>query len=153
MKKKLLIFRILYYILSLFVYIGFFYAASKLFAACGDAEDLGSAIIFIYSFLFIATPALIAVLMRFSLLRWYVDPLAAAEVPLFLYFGMIFNQMKHTDGFNSAFLLVNRQLCDDGGMGWLFLGGLFIFGLLASFSLARKRGESISYKLLSRILS
>lgn len=34
-------------------------------------------------------------------------------------------------------------------MGWLLLAGLFVFGLLVSFSPARKNGQSISYRLLS----
>jgi hypothetical protein len=64
---------------------------------------------------------------------------------------MLFNQMKRSGDLRSAFLLVNNDLGDDGGMGWLFLVGLFIFGLLASLSFARKNGQSISYRLLSRI--
>ena len=35
-------------------------------------------------------------------------------------------------------------------MGWLFLVGLFVFGLVMSLSFARKKGQSISYRLLSK---
>ena len=97
------------------------------------------------------TPVLVAILMRFSLFKWYVDPIAAVEIPLFLYVGMLFNQMKRSSDLSSAFLLVNNKLDDDGGMGWLFLVGLFVFGLVMSLSFARKNGQSISYRLLERI--
>lgn len=36
-------------------------------------------------------------------------------------------------------------------MGWLFLVGLFVFGLVMSLSFVRKNGQSISYRLLERI--
>ncbi len=149
MKKKILIFHILYYILSLLVYIGFLYSSPWLLRL-PEKNDLGTAIAFIYGVLFIATPIIIAVLMRFSLFKWYVDPIAAAEVPMFLYFAMVINQMDRAGKFTAAVLLVNNQLSDDGGEGWLFLIGLFVFGLIASFSIARKRGESISYRLISK---
>jgi len=89
--------------------------------------------------------------MRFGLFKWYVDPIAAVEIPLFLYVGMLFNQAKRSGDLSSAFRLVNNDLGDDGGMGWLFLVGLFVFGLVMSLSFARKNGQSISYRLLSKI--
>ena len=58
--------------------------------------------------------------MRFSPLRFYIDPFAAAEIPLFLYLAMILNGLKSAGGVRSAFLLVNRRLTDDGGMGVCF---------------------------------
>ena len=64
---------------------------------------------------------------------------------------MLFNQIKRSGNLRSAFLLVNNDLGDDGGMGWLFLVGLFVFGLVMSLSFARKNGQSISYRLLSKI--
>ena len=151
MKKKMLIFHFLYYILSLFVYKGFFYVSSRLFDMSGESENLGAAILFVYGLLYVATPIIIAVLMRFSLLKWYVDPFAAAEVPLFLYWSAIINRTKLTGDFSVAFQRVNESFCADDGQGWVFLVGLFIFGLLTSFSLARKEGESISYRLISKI--
>ena len=77
--------------------------------------------------------------------------ISAVEIPLFLYVGMLFNQMKRSGDLRSAFLLVNSKLGDDGGEGWLFLVGLFVFGLVMSMSFARKNGQSISYRLLSKI--
>lgn len=151
MKKKHVIFHFLYYILTIVVYTAFFYAASLILDLTGEADNLGAVIAVTYGVLFVMTPVLVAVLMRFSLFQWYVDPIAAAEIPLFLYVGMIFNQMKHSVDLRSAFRMVNNDLGDDGGMGWLFLVGLFVFGLVASLSFERKKGQSISYRLLSKI--
>ena len=151
MKKKYVIFHFLYYVLTMVVYMAFFYAAALMADLAGNDSDLGFAMAVTYGVLFVMTPVLVAVLMRFSLLKWYVDPIAAAEIPLFLYGGMIINQMKRSGDLRSAFLLVNNKLGDDGGEGWLFLVGLFVFGLIMSLSFARRKGQSISYRLLARI--
>ena len=151
MKNKHVIFHFLYYVLTIVVYMAFFYASSLMLDLTGKADNLGSVMAVTYGVLFVMTPVLVAVLLRFSLFRWYVDPIAAAEIPLFLYVAMIFNQMKHADDLKSAFLLVNKKLADDGGEGWLFLAGLLVFGLLTSLSFARKNGRSISYRLLEKI--
>ena len=151
MKNKHVIFHFLYYLLTIVVYMAFFYAASLMLDLTGKADNLGSVMAVTYGVLFVMTPMLVAVLMRFSLFKWYVDPVAAAEIPIFLYASMLINQMKHSDGFVSALRLLNNDLGDDGGEGWLFLIGLFVFGLVMSLSFARKNGLSISYRLLERI--
>ena len=149
MGKKLLLFHFLYYILSLLIYAGFLLVSAKLF----QTTNLGAAIVVTYGLLFFATPLLVAGLMRCSLLKWYVDPIAAAEVPVFLYAGMICKQMSRSAiSFYAAFSKVNGQLSADGGEGWLFLVGLFVFGLIASFSFARKKGESISYRVIAKCI-
>lgn len=150
MRKKMLFFHLAYYILVLLIYVGFLYGSVKLF----DTSNLGAVIVLVYGLLFAATPILIAVLMRFSLLKWYVDPFAAAEVPLFFYFGMIINQMNRLEvDFYGAFLKINEKLSADGGEGWFFLVGLFLFGIAVSFSFDRMKEESISYKLISKIVA
>ena len=151
MKKKHVIFHFLYYVLTIVVYMAFFYAASLMLDLTGKADNLGSVMAVTYGVLFVMTPVLVAILMRFSLFKWYVDPIAAAEIPLFLYVAMLLNQAKRSGDLLSAFLLVNNKLDDDGGMGWLFLVGLFVFGLVMSLSFARKHGQSISYRLLEGI--
>lgn len=151
MKKKYIIFCFLYYTLTIISYMAFLYMTSLLLNLSGKADNLGAAMMVTYGVLFLMTPILMAVLMRFSLFRWYVDPIAAAEIPLFLYVGMLINQMKYSGSFVSAFRLINLELADDGGMGWLFLIGLFVFGLVMSLSFARKKGQSTSYRLLSKI--
>ena len=150
-KKKLAFFHILYYVLTLLIYVAFSYAVSLFLGLSERSDNLGFIIAVTYGVLFVMTPILVATLMRFSLLKWYVDPIAAAEIPLYLYVGMIVNQIKRSGDVCSAFLLVNNKLGDDGGMGWLFLLGLFFFGLVTSLSFARKNGQSISYRLLSKI--
>lgn len=151
MKNKHVIFLFLYYALTIVVYMAFFYAASLMLDLTGKADNLGSVMAVTYGVLFVMTPVLTAVLMRFSLFKWYVDPIAAAEIPLFLYGGMLINHTKRSGDFRSAFLSVNNKLGNDGGEGWLFLVGLFVFGLLMSLSFARKKEQSISYRLLSNI--
>ena len=151
MKKNHVIFHFLYYVLAMVVYMAFFHAASLMLDLTGKADNLGSVMAVTYGVLFVMTPVLVAILMRFSLFKWYVDPIAAAEIPLFLYVAMLLNQAKLSGDLLSAFRLVNNDLGDDGGMGWLFLVGLFVFGLVMSLSFARKNGQSISYRLLVRI--
>ena len=151
MKNKHVIFHFLYYLLTIVVYMAFFYAASLMLDLTGKADNLGSVMAVTYGVLFVMTPVLVAILMRFSLFKWYVDPIAAAEIPLFLYVAMLLNQAKRSGDLLSAFRLVNNDLGDDGGMGWLFLVGLFVFGLVMSLSFARKHGQSISYRLLEGI--
>ena len=151
MKKKHVIFHFLYYLLTIVVYMAFFYAASLMLDLTGKADNLGSVMAVTYGVLFVMTPVIVAILMRFSLFKWYVDPIAATEMPLFLYVAMLLNQAKRSGDLSSAFRLVNNKLDDDGGMGWLFLVGLFVFGLVMSLSFARKNGQSISYRLLTKI--
>lgn len=149
MKKKMVFFHLAYYIIYLLIYMGFFFGISRLL----KTSNLGAVVLFTYGLLFVATPIMIAILTRFSLLKWYVDPLAAAEAPLFLYMVMIFNHMKRSEDFCSAVEEINETLSADGGTGWLFLIGLFLFGLAASFSFARKQEESISYRLIAKLQS
>ena len=149
MRIKMPFFHLAYYILSLLVYVVFLLGATLF-----RTSNLGVAIALTYGFMFLATPILIIVIMRFSLLKWYVDPIAAAEVPIFLYFvGIISNINRSEITFFDAMLKYNEQLSADGGSGWFFLIGLYLFGLAASFSFARKEGESISYRLISKIKS
>lgn len=151
MQKKHIFSHILYYVITPVVYLLFFHIASLFLDLSGESDNLGAVMAVTYAVLFFMTPLLIAVLMRFSLFRWYVDPIAAAEIPALLYFGMIVNQFKRSGTIRSAFLLVNNSLSEDGGMGWFFIIGLLVFGLLASLSFARKNGQSISYRILSKI--
>lgn len=81
MRKRMLFFHLAYYILSPLAYGAFFCCVTGLF----HTTNLGAAIAVTYGLMFLATPMVIVVLMRFSLLKWYVDPFAAAEIPLFLY--------------------------------------------------------------------
>lgn len=149
MRKKMLFFQLAYYILCPLAYGAFFCCVTRLF----HPTNLGAAIAVTYGLMFLATPMVIVVLMRFSLLKWYVDPFAAAEVPLLIYIGCVVSRMNRAGiPFFQVLLEFNEKLSANGGEGWSFLIGLFLFGLAASLSFARKRGESISYKLISKIV-
>lgn len=151
MKKKMLLLCLLYYILLPFIYAGGLYCIPFFMKLIGQPGNLGTAIVFTYIYWLVILPASILVLMRLSLLKWYVDPFAAAAAPLFYYANLLIGEMKQTGELQSALHLVNIELGDDGGVGWIALAGMFVFGLLASLSFARKRGESISFKLLAKV--
>ncbi len=153
MRKKILmpLFHVGYYVLCLLFYVGGLIVSTLAFRF---TSGLGGVVAVAYGQLFLVTPIIVVVLARFSLLKWYVDPIAAAEIPLLLYVGAIYAQM-HSWGisFYDSFLKYNEKLSADGGIGWLFLLVLFVIGLAASFSPARKRGESISYRAISKFLA
>ena len=145
MKRRVTVCQIVYYLLVPAVFFGMVALTVRLFRTMSDEiRPVASA-----AFL-IATPVAAAVLMRFSLLRRYLDPPAALEIPLTLYAAMIANQLKETGELLSALRLVNRKLADDGGMGFRLLGALFVLALACSFSIRRKRGESLAYRILGR---
>lgn len=141
---------LLYYILVPAVYLLLIRLAALWLKHAGGASNVGAVLAAAYGVLFVGLWVLIALLMRFSLLQWYVDPIAAAEGPLLMYVLMIAGQMKQAKSLHAALRLTNRELCDDGGMGWIFLTALFLFGLVMSFSIARKKGQSISFRLLAK---
>lgn len=140
MKKKVFFLQALYYILIPCLFMAFYYGTSLLIP---DNASLGTAIAATYGILFVGTPVVVAILMRFSLLRWYVDPFAAAQIPLLLYIMMLVSRMQRGNSFAAAFASLNRSLSPEG---WIFLIGLFLFGLIASFSPARKEGKNTIYQ-------
>ncbi len=150
MKKRRIVYSVLYYCLVPAVFFGVLCLLSALLSAAKARDDLGTVVFAAYAFVFFAAPVIDAVMMRFSPLRFYIDPFAAAEIPFFLYLAMILNGLKSAAGVRSAFLLVNRRLTDDGGMGVLFLAGLFLFGALFSFSVKRKHGQSVAYRIIEK---
>lgn len=152
-KTKLIIWQLGYYMLIPLVYIGISFLASLVMNSLGGYENPGAIVYVTCTFAFVVMPIIIAALMRFSLFKWYVDPIAAAELPIFFYLSMLISQRKQSGDILSAFSLVNIELNDDGGIGWLLMLGMFVFGLVTSLSFARKNGESISYRLLSKQLT
>ena len=75
MKKKHVIFHFLYYVVTIVVYMAFFYASSLMLDLIGKADNLGSVMAVTYGVLFVMTPVLVAVMMRFSLLSGTWIPL------------------------------------------------------------------------------
>lgn len=151
MKKHMARWHLLYYAGSLLVYLGFFFGCAWLLDLSGAADNLGAVIAATYGLLFIGTPLVVILLMRLSFLRWYVDPFAAAQIPLLLYIMMVVNRTQLVGSFSAAVTKVNASLLRDGGEGCLFLAGLFLLGLLASFSPARKEGTNLAYRMISRL--
>ena len=150
MKKKLLTGQILYYVAMGLVYYCALAMTSWIFDTTNPWDDLGLAIAVVYGVIFVLTPIFVVAFMRLSLLPCIVDPIAAAEIPLFLYVGMVMSQVKRADSFAVGIEKLHRSLSADSGQGWLFLLGLFLLGLAASISPARKRGENLTYRLLFR---
>ena len=150
MRKKIWLFQLLYYIIIPLAYTAMLYCVSGIIRSAGDF-NLGAIVTITLFFLFVITPIFIIVFMRLSLLKWYVDPFAAACIPLYLYCGMVINVMNRTNDLMAAWNKVNLDLSNDGGEGWFFLGGLFLFGLATSLSIARKDGESVAVRLLAKI--
>lgn len=148
--RKVLIFQLVYYLLVPIVYAVFFFASSLLLEMT-HTNDLGTVMALTYGVLFVLTPVLTLVLMRFSLFGWYLDPIAAAEIPLFLYVSMLINLIRRTGNIASAFLLLNADLADDFAQGWIFLIVLFAFALVCTFSFARVKKKSISYRIIEKI--
>ncbi len=116
---------------------------SVLLKLTGGSGNLGAAMAATYGFLFLATPILICILMRFSMLPWVVDPFAALALPLSLYLGMLFTVYRRCGDLLRAVDDVSISLADDGGEGYLFLCGMFAFGLVCSISFRRMRGDHL----------
>ncbi len=145
-QKKRVLFQSVFYVLVLLTHVGVFYGTSWLLKG---SDNLGAAIAAAYGLLFVAIPTATAILARFSLLKWYVDPFFAVILPAFLYVTMIVNRMERFDeSLWSAVTQVSDSLCRDNGFVYLAL--MFVFGLLCSLSFARKREASIAYRLLSK---
>ena len=147
MQKKMWFVHLAYYILSALIYVGIVYGYALLFRTPNIGEVVLAAIVLIL----VVIPVAVIAIVQFSLLKWYVDPLAALEAPLLLYIGLVVQEMSSTKGeFWDSFVSVAESFSADSGIGWLYLIGLFVLGLLASISIARKEGRSISYRLLSK---
>ena len=150
MKKKLILYSVLYYCLIPAVFRGIMLLLSALLSITKSRDNIGAVIIAALVFLYVAIPVVDAVLMRFSPLRFYVDPFAAAECPLFMYLALIISRLRSTDSVRNAFLIVNQDLADDYGMGFFILTGLFIIGVLFSLSIKRRYGQSIAYRIINK---
>jgi len=144
MKKRIIIWSVVYYLLIPCIFLGGWLLLELL--PSDENPSLGEAGAGIIAVLFM-TMGVLCVLMRFSLLKWYVDPFAAAELPLCLYIWMIYKEMDRWGvGLGEAFANVNESMCHDSIVeGWKILAGLFVIGLVLSFSVGRKRGDSIGY--------
>ena len=147
MKKFIIPLQILYYVLYAAVFYLFVLFSGWLLDS-SDLTALSDVMGAVFVILFIGVPAAVIVLARFSLIKWYVDPFAALIVPIYMYVGMIGTNMDRGNSLSAAFSLTNDSLVKDNGSGLLFFLGLFVLGILASFSVKRVREENISYCIL-----
>ena len=147
MKKFIIPLQILYYVLYAAVFCLF-----MLFSGwCLDSSNLkalSDVMGAVFVILFIGVPAAVIVLARFSLIKWYVDPFAALIVPIYMYVGMIGSNMDRGNSLVAALSLTNESLVKDNGSGLIFFLGLYILGILASFSVKRVKEDNISYRIL-----
>lgn len=70
--------------------------------------------------------------------------------PLLLYLYMILDEATDAGSLAAGFARINASLLSNNGEGALFFIGLFLLGLLMSFSISRKNRENISYRLLRK---
>ena len=147
-KKKMTVCHFLYYFVSFVVCLCAVLFCTSV-AGKLSQDKLSAALYAVKLISFACVPAISAVIVRFSMLRWYVDPFAAAEMPLCLYFLFFFSRGDFWRDPLGALSSVNASLFSDGCRGLLFLLGVYLFGLAVSFSIARKKGENISYRLAS----
>ena len=74
---------ILYYLsvpAAIVLWLGGYVLLDALIFPLENLEYLFAAILFIYGYFYAVLPCVIFILMRFSMLRWYLDPFAAAEI-------------------------------------------------------------------------
>ncbi len=144
LKTSLLIFR------QIFFYALFpaaFYAAVWLFNKFLDASNYGFGVlmIIISVFAFFVIPCISIVMVRFSMLKWYFDPVAAAMIPVTVVFMFVGSLMKEDNlPFAEAFAQTNVII-------WIYCAVLFVTTLLCSFSIKRTKGEYL-YKRVWRVL-
>ena len=105
-----------------------------------------AAILFIYGYFYAVLPCVIFILMRFSMLRWYLDPFAAAEIPLTLLLMLLAGYLRKF-GFQGEAL---RRLGSVLGRNWGWLPAVFLYALCCSFSLRRVRGRSLPNRIALR---
>ena len=151
MKKILICFRIAYYILVPALYLGILYAVFTFMRFIILGKTVIGVMLFVAFALFVLTPIYTAVVMRFSTLRWYVDPFAALEVPAALYLAGVLDKIINGESVSHAFASVSDSFTNGGGKGTLLLIAIFAFGLLCSFSFKRREGKSISFRLAQRL--
>jgi len=134
----------LYYVVFLLAFLGCWWLLC--FLMIHLPGDMGAGLVIVFGVAFFCIPAGVAIFARLSLFRWYVDPFAAALVPVSLYIIFVINRIKLSDGFWESFVSVNQQLLGISRLTLYYLIVLFFFGLVVSFSIKRKKGQSISFQ-------
>ena len=150
MKTRNILFGIMYYFALLLIYTVCLYLSVWVLRSLGPKLVLQQIAAFIFVIAYVCLPGLIIILMRFSLLKCIVDPIAAAMAPLFVYGLFFFRHFEDYPIFSVAFSRTNQAL-HDGYTGLILMGGTFLIGLIASISPARRNGNNISYRILNKL--
>ena len=140
---------ILYYLsvpAAIVLWLGGYVLLDALIFPLENLEYLFAAILFIYGYFYAVLPCVIFILMRFSMLRWYLDPFAAAEIPLTLLLMLLAGYLRKF-GFQGEAL---RRLGSFLGRNWGWLPAVFLYALCCSFSLRRVRGRSLPNRIALR---
>ena len=151
MKKSHLIYQILYYLLTYAVYFGGLLFSALFVQATLPSVGLTGLVVILYLLFLHGIPIVVIVMMRFSLLKWYIDPFAASIAPLWFYSMVLFSKLDKCGDIGAAIANANKSMSVGNPDGWFVMVVLFLVGLIASFSPARKRGESLGYRLLALI--
>lgn len=129
---------ILYYLsipAAVVLWLGGYVLLDALIFPLENLEYLVAAILFIYGYFYAVLPCVIFILMRFSMLRWYLDPFAATEIPLTLLLMLLAGYLRKF-GFQGEAL---RRLGSFLGRNWGWLPAVFLYALCCSFSLRRAK--------------
>ena len=156
--RRLWPYLLLYYVLVPAVYAAVYALCALLIPLTKGQKDLGALTAAAYGILFVVTPVVTAALMRFSLLRLPLDPIAAAEIPLFIYAAMAVRQARLAHGLRAGMLLLHADCEKDAEwvrdqvlsahpeMGEIHIGSLGVVigahtgpGLLTAFYLCEGR--------------
>jgi len=150
MKNKVFWLKLLYYPLLLVIYTSYILIVGVIVLPLSKIDFLNDVLLVMGAAVSISATILFFILVRSSLLKWYVDPFAALTLPVWLYLMRLFWKMTRGTDILSAFHLTNAELYNDTEFGWVFLFCLFILGLVASISFKRVKEQSISYRILNR---
>ena len=149
-KKKTTIFRGLYYVVSVLILgVAFVLMTVMAESALGGANGISRVIgatqlsILIYC---VGIPTIVIALMRFSPAPGYVDPYAAAIAPAFFLSAIFLGRVIGFMNLGEAFMDLLRMV----GVYWPYFVGLYVFGLMASFSVSRKNGHGFVAKLVQK---
>ncbi|MGM9643353.1 MAG: hypothetical protein ACI3XI_09110 [Eubacteriales bacterium] len=149
MKTKAVLKHVVYYVAVPVLICAFCLFSALLFELFKVKENNGAVVAAIYVgiFIVITLPIITVVLMRFSPLRFVVDPFAAFEVPLTLCAVIVASQLIK----GSSIRLALAALTDDWAAVATMFAILFAIGLVGSLSFARPRGSGLTDRIIARI--
>ena len=118
-----------------------------------NAHTFGNGLLIFLLVFFVVAPCVIAVASRFSLLKWRLDPFVAAVYPLLIVIWVFSNTVLQTPDLATAISRFVEKLINISSLFSLAptLIISYIFVLASSYSVAGVKGESVGFKLLSKL--